>query len=259
MKTALCFILCVGGAFALAATEDSTALKSLKTLPADAANRLAIIDGHDGAPTPARWHFLIEDPAAEHGVREIVVADREIVADREVSQFATQLTPEDVVGKAAIKIDSDAAARLAQRYATANALPVASMNFQLRKDPLTAVPVWTVTCLDDQATTLATLVVDGRDGRIIAHDGFASAPPPLLKPAVKRALASVNPRDRRPDGGFRESPRELPPVYEGPVDENRRAPARRAEAVRGDRPEPPDPVRGVIEPVRRLLHKLLPF
>ena len=259
MKTTLCFLLCVGGACGVSALEDLTALKSLKTLPSGAANRLAIIDGHDGTPTPARWHFLIEDPEAENGLREFVVADREIVANREVSQFAAQLTLADIVGKAAVKCDSDAVAHLAQRYAAANALTVASMNFRLRKNPLTAVPVWTVTCLDTQATTLATLQVDGRDGRVIAHDGFASVPPPAVAAVTKREVAPVNVRDRRPRGGFRESPREPLPVYDGPEEPNRRLPVRRAEPVRQAQPKPPDPVHEVTQPVRSLFRKLLPF
>ena len=259
MKTTLCILLCIGSAIGLRAAEDFTALNSLKALPASAANRLAIIDGHEGAPTPARWHFIVEDPTTENGLREFVVADRAIVAEREVSQFATQLAPADVVEKSSIKIDSDAVARLALQYAEANALPVASMNFQMRKDALTSKPVWTVVCLDAQDTALASLAIDGRDGRVISHEGFASVPPPPATPISRREVASAKGRDRRPGGGFHEPSREPPPIYDGPEDENRRLPVRRAEPVRRDRPEPPDPVRDVIQPVRRLIHRLLPF
>jgi hypothetical protein len=257
MKTALAIVLCVGSALTLSAAEAPTALKSLKALPAGAVNRLAIIDGHDGAPTPARWHFLVEDPTSENGLREFVVAGREVVADREVSQFATRLAPEDVLGKTAVKIDSDAVARTAERYATANELAVVSMNFRLRKDDLTDTPVWTVTCQDADGKAIASLVVDSRDGRVLAHEGFALVPPPpmpTIRPVPKREAAPANPRNRRVNPGERP-----PPVFQGPDEDDRPVPVRRAEPVRRDRPPLPDPARDVIQPVRRLIHRLFPF
>src|SRR5688572_2256242 len=122
MKIALLLLLCLGS-LGLSAAEQSSALKALKVLPPGAVSQLAMIDGHDGAPVPERWHFLIQDPAAENGFREFVVAEQEIVAEREVSQFVTQLTPGEVLGAGAIKIDSGTVTRLVQRYAAANDLP----------------------------------------------------------------------------------------------------------------------------------------
>jgi hypothetical protein len=259
MKTALCLLFCVSGALGAAAASNPTALKSLKLLPAESAARLAIIDGHDGAPTPARWHFVVEDSNADTGVREIVVADRQIVADRELSQFAGQISPEEVVGIAGLKVDSDAVSRLVERYAAANGLTVDSMNFQMRKDPLTGTPVWTVSCLDAQESRLGALVVDGRDGHVISHDGFAAPPPVPTKVATRREVAA-NRRDRRPDAAFNDPSAPPPPVYDGPADETgRRIPVRRAEPVYRSKPRPPDPVRDVVQPVRRFIHHFLPF
>jgi hypothetical protein len=247
MKIALCLSLCIAGSLGLAAAEATSALSALKSLPPEAASRLAMIDGHDGSPVPERWHFLIQDPTAPNGLREYVVTNREIVADREVSQFATQLSPAEVVDRTAIKIDSTAVGRLVQKYAEANQVPVASMNFRMKKDELTGQPVWVVACTDAQGAGLATLVVDGNDGAVLGHEGFAVAPAPVKSVTKAAPLTRLARRDD-PDRWSQEDP---PPVYEGPRNQNRRTPVRRTETVRRSHPAPPDPI--------NLLRRLLPF
>ena len=259
MKIALSILILsiLGVSTLVAEPKPASALSALKQLPASAAERLAIIDGHDGSPSPDRWHFLVQDPVSDNGLREFVIENRKIVALRDVSQFAAQLTQADVVGRTALKVDSDAVGVLAQRYAAANGISVASMNFQLRKGPDAFLPVWTVSCLDEQGSMVATLMINATDGGVMAHDGFAIEPPPPSKTALrsntKRAIASAaNSRTRevRNNAGFRPPPA----VLEGPEEDDRRA-NRRYDSERRERLRLPDP----IQDVRRLIHHLLPF
>jgi len=256
MKTSLpLVVVSLLGTARLFAAEPASALSALKALPAPDSDRLAIIDGHDGTPAPQRWHFLVQDSSAENGLREFVVQDREIVARREISQFATGLTPDDVMGR--VKVDSDTVGNLARRYAAANGLPVASMNFRLSKDPGASQPVWTVACLDAQEAVVGTIMVDADTGKVMAREGFDIEPPALKaenQPPQKRGSVS--------GGGFhRPGSRLPPPVLQGPDDDEDRIPVRRAEPVRRDRdrdrdrPRLPDPIRDV----RSLIHRLLPF
>src|SRR5476651_2049546 len=103
----------------------------------------------DGKPAPERWHILVNDPKDENGLHEYVVAGGEVVASRNLSQFAESLKPTDVMGTSGLKIDSDKVAALAQQYAAANNVTVASLNYALKKEGAEAAPLWNVTCLDE--------------------------------------------------------------------------------------------------------------
>jgi hypothetical protein len=135
-----------------------TALTALKLLPAGAAARVARIEGRDGDPAPERWHILVHEPAAPHGLREYVVADGAVVADREISQFAETLSAADVIGASAVQIDSDKAARELQQLASKNSVPVHAINYALQKGAAGKAPVWNVSAVDEKGET-------ARDGR----------------------------------------------------------------------------------------------
>ena len=111
-----------------------TALTALKLIPRAQAKNLARIEARDGTPAPERWHILVHDAAAEHGLREFVVAGSEVVASRTVSQFAEKLAPEDVLAADSLKLDSDKVAKLAQQYALANNAVVATIGYELKQD-----------------------------------------------------------------------------------------------------------------------------
>lgn len=162
-------------AAAPAAIAAGTAFDALKLLPPGAAGRVARIQAHEGQPSPDRWHFLVHDPREESGLHEYVVAGGEVVASRAVSQFAESLSAEDVVGEA-VKVDSDRVAKLAQQYAQANSLTIASLDYELKKPGEGAAPLWKVTCLDDAGRPFGHLMVTATRGTVVAHDGFPTEP-----------------------------------------------------------------------------------
>ena len=182
-----------------AETEPAnSALAALRLLPRGEAKRLARIEARDGTPAPERWYFIVHDPKAETGVHEYVVAGGEIVASRDVSQFAESLRPEDVFGGDALKINSDRAAKLAQQYAFANNMTVAAMQYELKKEGAAAVPLWHVTCLDDAGKELGHLVISAGKGTVVSHEGFAAEPPPPLPPPVVTPVPKPEDRLRAP-------------------------------------------------------------
>ncbi|MDP9290836.1 MAG: hypothetical protein M3O82_00570, partial [Verrucomicrobiota bacterium] len=99
------------------AARAGSALEAVKQLPAGEASRLAHIEGRDGTPSPARWYVIIHDPEADNGVREYAIEEDKIVAARALSQFAERMTDDDILAAGSLKIDSDAALKLAQGYA----------------------------------------------------------------------------------------------------------------------------------------------
>lgn len=195
MRFPLVALLLLPTVFCARTNASESALRALRLLPKGEGKHLARIEARGGTPVPERWHILVHDPADENGLHEYVVAGGELVASRSLSQFVENLAPGDVVSTDAIKIDSDRAGRLAQRYAVANNLTVAGMNYGLKKDGPAAAPLWTVTCLDDAGNELGRLVVSAGKGNVISNEGFA-VPPAVektSKPERIRTPASTQP------------------------------------------------------------------
>lgn len=220
----------------VACASAATALETVKLLPRGEAKKLARIEGRDGAPDPERWHFLVHDETSETGLREYVIAAGEVVASRNLSQFAETLAEEDVIGGDAVKFDSDKAARLAQLFAAANTVSIGTIHYQLHKAGADAAPLWTLTCLEAGGRELGRLVVSATKGTVISHDGFAIEPPlPTPAPATPSPLVKAKPKPKP-------TKPEVPVATPIPVD---------APAPDADRP-------GFFDRVRGSLQKVLP-
>ena len=174
----LCFFLALLASAGLghAATDSSSVLKAIKQLPRGEAKKIARIEARDGTPVPERWHILVHDPKDENGLHEYVVSGGEVVASRNISQFAESLKPTDVMGSSGLKVDSDKVAELAQQYAQANNVAIASLNYALSKEGADAAPLWNVTCLDETGKEIGRLVVSAGKGNVVSHEGFTAEP-----------------------------------------------------------------------------------
>jgi hypothetical protein len=173
MRIFLCTFACVAGMAASAFPAATTALEALKLLPKDARKLVARVEAREGSPNPERWHILVNDKGAENGLKEFVVADGAIVAERSISQFAENLSASDALGDD-VRFDSDRAAQLVRQYAQVNAVTAATIDYQLRKDGATA--IWRLTCYDDAGKSVGMLTLTATKGAVISHQGFAVEP-----------------------------------------------------------------------------------
>ena len=175
--SAFVLALFAGAGLCPAATDtEGSALNAIKQLPRGEAKKIARIEARDGTPTPERWHILVNDPKDENGLHEYVVSGGEVVASRNLSQFAESLKPTDVIGSSNVKVDSDKLSILAQQYAVANNVAIAKLNYSLSKEGADAAPLWTVTCLDEAGKQLGQIVVSAGKGVVVSHDGFTADP-----------------------------------------------------------------------------------
>lgn len=189
-------LLSLPGSWAAKETPGS-ALSAIRALPRGEAKRIARIEARDGTPGPERWYILVHDPKDENGVHEYVVASGELVASRNVSQFAENLKPEDIFGEGKLRIDSDRVATLAQQYAAANNVTIASLNYALKKEGAEAIPLWYVACLDEAGKEVGKLVVSAGKGNVVSHEGFTAEPGP--EPQMETQSSSdVDRRPRKP-------------------------------------------------------------
>lgn len=168
-----------------------SAFTALQLLSPEQARTVAVIAGRDGTPEPERWHFLVHDPKAENGLREIVVTGGRKTADRTVSQFAESLSSGDVIAADTMKVDSTQVAQLAREFGSANNVSVSALHFDLRKSGPDAKPLWTVTCLDASGAELGKIFVSAASGTVIMHPGFAIEP--QINPVLAAARATPAP------------------------------------------------------------------
>jgi hypothetical protein len=173
------FAFLAGANFAAAA---ESALSALSALPAKARANLSRIEGPQGNPRPDRWYFDVYEADSEGGLREYVVAEHQIVARREVSQFASDLTAEDVLDGRFLRIDSTAIEKLAGDYASANSQVIASLSLTLAKPFREARPVWIARCFDSYGVEFGRLVVAAENGTVFTHQGFSREPSRFLPP-----------------------------------------------------------------------------
>jgi len=182
---------------AASVASGATALDALRVLAPEQAVNVALITAREGTPDPERWHVIVFDKTSENGVREYVIAGGKRVASRPISQFVEKLEATDVLGPAAIKVDSDKAVKAALQYGVANNKTIAALHFDLRKAPTDGTPAWTVICTDLTGSEVGRLVISATKGDIISHPGFprdpqpesvAERPVPAAKPDPERSV-----------------------------------------------------------------------
>ena len=184
------FLIMSGCLVASSFAAGTTALDAVKLLPKEHRARVARIEARDGSPVPERWHILVNDRDLPNGLREFVVADGAIVAERSVSQFAESLTPEQIIGDA-VRFDSSRAAQLVEQYAKVNDVTVGNIAYQLRKDGATSVPLWRLTCYDPLGRELGSLTITGTKGAVISHQGFSIEPAPAVAEKPREKFRTV--------------------------------------------------------------------
>ena len=141
----------------------------------------------------------MHDPKEDSGVHEYVVAGGEVVASRSLSQFAESVREQDVFGLGPLRVDSDRVAKLAQEYAFANNMTIASMNYALKKEGADAAPLWSVSCLDESGKEIGHLVVSAGKGNVVSHEGFELEPGAASKekPRTQASYQVANRAERR--------------------------------------------------------------
>ena len=162
-------------AFTAAAEQKRSAFEAYALVPREVALRLARVAACEGTSQPERWHFIVHEPEAENGLRDYVIANGEVAAMNGVSQFAGEIRPEEVLGLKSVLIDSSFAAQVANRYAAANRMNIASLNYDLHKEP-TGMAVWRITCLNSANREIGWLVIDAVSGNVIQESGFEHTP-----------------------------------------------------------------------------------
>ena len=196
MKTSIRALLIViaGHLFMQAAQAQSTAFGSLfwarKSAPE---TQLARVVGERGAPQPGEWTFYFLDPAARGGVREVVIADREVASTRTPMRGFSDLGTQPPVSPAKLKVDSDRAFQIANAEAVNQRLGFHWVDYVLETNA-TGSPEWSLTLKDRFGAPVGSLKISAETGAItvpLSSDSVGFQPAGTTRPPVGGVIGDV--------------------------------------------------------------------
>ena len=184
---------------------NESAYKALRALGAQRGeailNHVIEVTGVDGAPQPAVWKITLDDPAARGGVRQIEMANGQIVSEH------TPLRDETVVGAPQLmdfqhlNLDSPGAFTVANQEAVRLGVSFDRVDYKLHVSEDRGIPVWSLKLLDTHGNVMQTVRISADKGLVLhgetsdhyvgtttttttTVDGAIPPPPPDAAPPV---------------------------------------------------------------------------
>ncbi|MEI8235188.1 MAG: hypothetical protein WCH57_10960 [Verrucomicrobiota bacterium] len=156
----------------LAAFGRETAYQALRTVGAQRStallNNVIEVKGRNGAPQPASWTILLNDPLARGGVREIEVAGGHIVSERTPVKTYGGQGDGVALNFKKLNLDSEGAFSLAEGEARAAKIGFYGADYLLRCDDAGGAPFWVVELLDSQQHSLGSVRIAADTGAVIS-------------------------------------------------------------------------------------------
>lgn len=190
MKRMALIFLCstlLSGAFMGLASAQSTAFGALLWAGKSAPNsQLARIVGVRGSPQPAEWKFYYLDASARGGIREVTIANRELVSIRTPLRGFSDLGSKSPIPLTSLRVDSDRAFQIANAQATENRISFHWVDYALEMSP-TGSPQWALRLLNNLGAAVGSLKISAETGAVtvpIAREdvGFQPSPDSSSKP-----------------------------------------------------------------------------
>lgn len=163
----------------LAASGRETAYQALRIVGAERSqallNTVIEVKGRNGAPQPALWLILINDPLARGGVREVEVAKGHITSERTPLKAYSGQADGAVLNFSKLNLDSEGAFSVAEAEARTAKLGFYGADYLLRCGENGA-PVWVLELLDEAQHRVGSVTVAADTGKVISKtfDGVTS-------------------------------------------------------------------------------------
>ncbi|MEM7697132.1 MAG: hypothetical protein AAF236_01865 [Verrucomicrobiota bacterium] len=123
--------------------------------------------GFYGQDQPQQWFVLTDNPAKGSALRETVVAQGKILAERKFRRLPGQDLPTIPLIREKLKIDSTRAFELANREADANKVGFESVHYQLRCRDIRDEPVWMLNLLDESHASVGVVYISAETGNLL--------------------------------------------------------------------------------------------
>lgn len=157
------------------AQEGGTAYEALKVVGTQfnraALNRVISVTGVGGSPQPEQWDILIADRNAPGGVRELQVANGQIISDRTPERGITGTTGGATINTSRLNLDSSGAYTVASYTADKSHTNFSSANYRLRPNER-GVPVWLVSLQDESRQPVGTIHIAADRGNVTRVEGM---------------------------------------------------------------------------------------
>ncbi|MDB6147959.1 MAG: hypothetical protein JWO45_1623, partial [Spartobacteria bacterium] len=138
-------------------------------------NHIVSVTGVDGNPQPETWKVLLEDRRAGGGVREVEVANGQIVSERTPVRTVIGSSEGATIKTTHMKLDSNGAFLVASHTADKSNARFATVSYTLRTDER-GDPVWIVTLQNRSARPVGTIHIGANRGNVTRTEGmFAGA------------------------------------------------------------------------------------
>lgn len=157
------------------AQEEGTAYEALKVVGTQfnraALNRVISATGADGNPQPEKWTVLIADRNAPSGVRELQVADGQIISDRTPNRDIVGTTEGAIINTSRLNLDSNGAFTVANYTADKSHTNFYYASYTLRTNGR-GIPVWIVTLQDESRRPVGTIHIAANKGNVTRVEGM---------------------------------------------------------------------------------------
>lgn len=149
-----------------------TAYEALRAVPGKVdpliERRVVELIGVSGAPEPAEWTVVLEDPQARGGVRELEIQNTLLISQRTpVRRGLPTLT---VLDLNLLTVDSPLAFQTANTRATAAGVGFYSADYRLIFDVISKRPVWVLTLKGKTNETVGEVVISADSGTVLRAD-----------------------------------------------------------------------------------------
>jgi hypothetical protein len=157
------------------AQENPTAYDALRVVGAklnrDYVNRVISMTGVDGNPQPETWKILLQDQRARGGVREVEVANGNIVSERTPVRTVVGSAEGATINTTRLNLDSSGAYAVASHTADKSNTRFATVSYTLRTDER-GDPTWIVTLQNRGARPVGTIYIGANRGNITRTEGM---------------------------------------------------------------------------------------
>jgi len=157
------------------AQESPTAYEALRVvgnkLNRDYVDHVISVTGIRGNPQPETWKILVEDQHARGGVREIEVANGNIVSERTPVRTVVGSAEGATVNTTRLNLDSSGAYAVASHTAEKSNTAFSTASYTLRTDER-GDPVWIVTLNNESGQPVGTIHINCNRGNVVRTEGM---------------------------------------------------------------------------------------
>jgi hypothetical protein len=157
------------------AQENPSAYDALRVvgtkLNRDYVNHVISITGVDGNPQPETWKILLQDQRARGGVREVEVANGNIISERTPVRTVVGSAEGATIDTTRLNLDSSGAYAVASHTADKSNTRFATVSYTLRTDERSD-PTWIVTLHGTSGRPVGTIHINCNHGSVVRTEGM---------------------------------------------------------------------------------------